>query len=50
MSENIALCPKNITLTIEDEPFLKSFTVKHNTNVSLVIEEYVKILRDKETL
>lgn len=40
--------PINITLTAEDKQFLKMYALKHNTNVSAVIEEYVKTLRTEE--
>ena len=40
--------PINITLTAEDKQFLKLYAIKHGTNVSAIISEYVKYLRDAD--
>ena len=54
--KNVILCsvdmerkvPMNIALTAEDKQFLKLYAIKHETNASAVIAEYIKRLRDAE--
>lgn len=54
--KNVVLCsvdmerkvPMNIALTAEDKQFLKLYAIKHDTNVSALIAEYIKGLRDTE--